>query len=113
GMVFDDINLSMEDSVFVRKSADRFLSKLAPSDRVAMFSTSGQISQDFTNDRDALEHALLGVVPRPLAQSRNTHSCPDISYYQADLMENKHDTQATAVAAEDAVQCAFQGDETQ
>jgi VWFA-related protein len=112
-MVFDDINLSMEDSTFIRKSSQRFLGKLAPSDRVAMFSTSGQISQDFTNDRDALERALLGVIPRPLAQSRTTHNCPDISYYQADLMENKHDTQAAAVAAEDAVQCGFQGDERQ
>ena len=112
-MVFDDINLSMEDSTFVRKSAERFLGRLAPSDRVAMFSTSGQIHQDFTNDRDALEQALLGVVPRPLAQSRFVHGCPDISYYQADLIENKRDQQAIAVAAEDAVQCAFQGDETQ
>jgi VWFA-related protein len=112
-MVFDDINLSMEDSTFVRKSAERFLSKLAPSDRVAMFSTSGQVSRDFTNDREALERALLGVIPRPLAQSRTTHNCPDISYYQADLMENKGDQQARAIAAEDAVQCAFQGDETQ
>jgi VWFA-related protein len=112
-MVFDDINLSMEDSTFIRKSSQRFLGKLAPSDRVAMFSTSGQISQDFTNDRDALERALLGVIPRPLAQSRTTHNCPDISYYQADLMENKHDPQAAAVAAEDAVQCGFQGDERQ
>jgi len=112
-MVFDDINLSMEDSTFVRKSAERFLNKLAPSDRVAMFSTSGQVSRDFTNDREALEKALLGVIPRPLAQSRTTHNCPDISYYQADLMENKGDQQARALAAEDAVQCAFQGDETQ
>ncbi|HXL22481.1 MAG TPA: VWA domain-containing protein [Candidatus Dormibacteraeota bacterium] len=112
-MVFDDINLSIEDSTFVRKSAERFLGKLAPSDRVAMFSTSGQVSRDFTNDREALEKALLGIVPRPLAQSRSTHNCPDISYYQADLMENKGDQQARAVATEDAVQCAFQGDETQ
>jgi len=112
-MIFDDINLSMEDSTFVRKSAERFLGKLAPSDRVAMFSTSGQVSQDFTNDREALEHTLLGVIPRSLAQSRSNHNCPDVSYYQADLIENRHDTQALAVATEDAVQCAFQGDETQ
>jgi VWFA-related protein len=112
-MVFDDINFSMEDANFVRKSAERFLSKLAPSDRVAIYSTSGQVSRDFTNDREALEKTLLSVVPRPLAQSRTFHSCPDISYYQADLIENKGDQQARAVAAEDAVQCAFQGDETQ
>ena len=112
-MVFDDIHLSIEDSTFVRKSAERFLGKLAPSDRVAMFSTSGQLSVDFTNDHEALEKALLGVVPRPLAQSSIFRSCPDIPYYQADLIENRHDTQALAVATEDAVQCAFGGDESQ
>jgi VWFA-related protein len=112
-MVFDDVHLSLADATFVRKSSERFLSKLAPSDRVAMFSTSGQVSQDFTNDRDALEKALLGVVPRPRALAPDLHTCPDVSYYEADLIENKHDTTALAVATEDALQCAFQGDPRQ
>jgi len=112
-MVFDDINLSMEDSAFVRTSAQHFLAKIALPDRVAMFSTSGQLTQDFTGNRETLEKALRSVTPRPLAQARTLHSCPDISYYEADLIENKHDTQALAVAAEDTVQCAFGGDETQ
>lgn len=112
-MVFDDVHMSLEDSTFVRKSAQRFLARLAPSDRVGMFSTSGQLSLDFTSDHDALEKALLGVVPRPLAQSNTFHTCPEIGYYQADLIENRHDTQALAVATEDTVQCAFQGDESQ
>src|SRR5262249_8218794 len=89
-MLFDDVHLSMQDSVFVRKSAERFLGKLAPSDRVAMFSTSGQFSQDFTNDREALEKVLLSVVPRPRAVTPDLHTCPDINYYEADLIENKH-----------------------
>jgi len=109
-MLFDDVHLSMQDSVFVRKSAERFLGKLAPSDRVAMFSTSGQFSQDFTNDREALEKVLLSVVPRPRAVTPDLHTCPDINYYEADLIENKHDPTALAVATEDALQCAFQGD---
>src|SRR5262249_21066849 len=64
-MVFDDIHMSLEDTTYVRSSAQRFLGKVAPSDRVAMFATSGQVSQDFTNDHEALERALLGIVPRP------------------------------------------------
>lgn len=109
-MVFDDVHLSMQDSVFVRKSAERFLSKLAASDRVAMYSTSGQINLDFTSDRDALEKTLLGVIPRPRALTPEVHNCPDVSYYQADLIENKSDTTALAAATEDALECAFQGD---
>ena len=112
-MVFDDVHLSLSDAVFVRKSAEGFLGKLAPSDRVAMFSTSGQFSQDFTNDRQALEQVLLRVVPRPRATASDVHACPDISYYQADLIQNKNDPTALAVATEDALQCAFQGDRSQ
>ncbi len=111
-MVFDDVHLSMEDATFVRDSATRFFGALAPSDRVAMYSTSGELSQDFTGDQALLKKALLGVISRPLAGS-SFHDCPDVSYYEADLIQNQNDTQALAVAAEDAVQCAFSGDERQ
>ena len=53
-MVFDDIHLSMQDAVFVRDSASRFLSSLAPSDRAGFYTTSGQITQEFTQDHEAL-----------------------------------------------------------
>src|SRR5262249_12937504 len=112
-MVFDDVHMSLEDSSFVRKSAERFLSKIGASDRVAMYTTSGQVSQDFTSDRDLLEKALLGVTPRPRSLTPDVHACPDVSYYQADLIENKHDTTALSAATEDALECAFQGDRTQ
>ena len=110
-MVFDDTHMSMQDAVFVRDSATRFFSALAPSDRVSMNTTSGQLTQDFTDDHSLLEKALLGIVPRPLAHHDIT-DCPDISYYQADLISNKNDAQALAVATEDTIQCAFNGDTT-
>ena len=44
----------------------------------------------------------------PHSPTTGNHDCPDISYYQADLIQNKNDPQALAVATEDAVQCAFQ-----
>ena len=110
-MVFDDTHMSMQDAVFVRDSATRFFSALAPSDRVSMNTTSGQLTQDFTDDHSLLEKALLGIVPRPLSHHDIT-DCPDISYYQADLISNKNDAQALAVATEDTIQCAFNGDTT-
>lgn len=108
-MVFDDIHLSMEDAAFVRDSAARFLGSLAASDRVSVNTTSGQLSREFTDDHDALRKALLGIVSRPLTTG-NDHDCPDVGYYQADLIVNRNDTQALAVATEDAIQCAFGGD---
>jgi len=108
-MVFDDIHMSMQDAVFVRDSATRFFSALAPSDRVSINTTSGQLTQDFTDDHSMLEKALLGIVPRPLSR-HDVSDCPDMSYYQADLIINKNDTQALAVATEETLQCAFNGD---
>jgi VWFA-related protein len=110
---FDDVHMTLEDSTFVRDAATRLFSALAPSDRVAYASASGQFHQDFTADREALRKSLFAIVPHPTSGTPGFHDCPEISYYQADLIENKRDTSALAVAGEDAVQCAFNGNETQ
>jgi VWFA-related protein len=108
-MVFDDVHLSMADAVFVRDSATRFFGALAASDRVSLNTTSGQLTQEFTDDREKLSKALLGILPHPLT-SQGFHECPDLSYYQSDLIVNKSDVQALAVATDEALQCAFNGD---
>lgn len=110
-MVFDDVHMSMQDAVFVRDSATRFFGALAPSDRVAMYTTSGQHTQDFTDDHSLLAKALLGIVPRPLTMHTSS-DCPDMTYYEADLIANKNDLQALAVATDETLQCAFNGDRT-
>jgi VWFA-related protein len=110
-VVFDDQHLTMQDALFVRTSAGRFFDSLAPSDRVGIYSTSGQFAQEFTDDHELLRKSLLKILPH--SPTAGLHDCPDISYYQADLIQNKQDLQALAVATEDAVQCAFNGDETQ
>ncbi|MGB8459849.1 MAG: VWA domain-containing protein [Candidatus Acidiferrum sp.] len=110
-VVFDDQHLSMQDAMFVRNAASRFFDSLAASDRVGIYSTSGQFTLEFTSDHEQLRKALLKIQPH--SPTAGIHDCPDISYYQADLIQNLRDPQALAVATEDAVQCAFQGDETQ
>ena len=107
-ILFDDEHFSMEDSVYVRSSATRLFDALAASDRVGVYTTSGQVSQEFTNNRELISKALLGIIPRASFGGPD-HGCPEIGYYQADLIEVKRDTQALAVATEDAIQCAFQG----
>src|SRR5437764_14940313 len=67
-MVFDDVHMSMEDAVFVRDSDTRFFGALSPIDRVAMYTTSGQLNQEFTDAHSLLTKALRGSVPRPLTQ---------------------------------------------
>src|ERR1700731_2084084 len=112
GVMFDDVHMSMEDTTVVRDAATRLFGALAPSDRVAMFSASGQFHEAFTADHDLLAKSLYSLVPHSSSGRAGFHDCPDVTYFQAGLIENKHDTQALAVAAEDAVQCAFNGDES-
>jgi VWFA-related protein len=110
-VVFDDTDMLVEDTVWVRGAATRLFSSLAPTDRVGIYSTSGQVTQEFTQNHELLQNSLLSVVPRPLTANGNgIHDCPDISYYQADMIENKRDAQALQVATEDALQCAFEGE---
>ena len=109
--VFDDVHLKFGDLAFVRTAADRHLAALQPTDRAAIFSTSGQTTLDFTDDRAQLHKTLDRLMPRPVARS-SVAECPDVSYYLADLIQNKNDSQATLVATQDALNCAFNGDQT-
>jgi VWFA-related protein len=110
-LLFDDEHFLMEDAITVRDAAGQLLSALTPSDRVGVYTTSGQLTQEFTSNRELLHKALLGIVPRSTLAGA-AHDCPEIDYYQADLIEIRHDDQALGVATEDTLACAFNGDTT-
>jgi VWFA-related protein len=109
-LMFDDLHLGAQDALTVRTAGVKILDALAPSDRVGVYTTSGQVTQEFTADRELLKEAMNKISARPVAGG-GFPDCPDISYYQANLIVNQNDTQALSVATEDAVQCAFNGDE--
>jgi VWFA-related protein len=109
--VFDDVHLAFGDLAQVRAAAERHLAGLLPTDRVAIFSTSGQTNLDFTDDRAQLHATLLRLQPRPVTGGGGVARCPDVSYYMGDLIENKHDPQALLVATQDALNCALNGDQ--
>lgn len=102
--LFDDIHLKFGDLAHVRDAAERQFATLRPTDRAAIMSTSGQTLLDYTDDRAALHAALLSLKPHPVSGSGATE-CPDISYYMADLIVNKQDTQVMALASDDALGC--------
>ena len=102
--VFDDIHLKFGDLVQARVAADRHLAALQPTDRAAIFSTSGQTTLDFTDDLAKLHNTLLQLQPRPVGGTGIT-DCPDVTYFMADLIQNKQDRQAEQAAIEDALQC--------
>ncbi|HVI07836.1 MAG TPA: VWA domain-containing protein [Candidatus Binatia bacterium] len=102
--LFDDVHLEFGDLARVREAAERHLATLRPTDRVAVFTTSGQNQLDFTDDRAKLRDALLHLQPRPIVGQH--HDCPDIGYYQADLIVNKNDLNARGLAVQEAIDCA-------
>ncbi len=110
--VFDDVHLEFGDLAQVRKAAERHIATLRPTDRAAIFSTSGQTVLDFTDDRTKLHDALLHLQPAPISRGGPTNpgDCFRVTYYMADLIENQHDPQAIQVVTQDALQCDFNGD---
>ncbi len=100
--LFDDIHIEFGDLAMVRKAAERHFASLRPTDRAAIFTTSGQNNLDFTDDRTKLHEALLHLLPRHISSPSD---CPVISYYQADLIVNKNDPQASAEALQEALAC--------
>jgi VWFA-related protein len=102
--MFDDVHLEFGDLAHVREAAERHFATLKPTDRAAIFSTSGITTLDFTDDRAKLHDTLFRLQPRPISRSM-AFDCPNISYYQADLIVNKHDPDATQVAVGEAGEC--------
>jgi VWFA-related protein len=102
--VFDDIHIDFGDLARTRQAAERSMANLRPTDRAAIFTTSGRETLEFTDDRDQFREALNRLMPHPIARS-GTQECPDISYYMADLIVNKNDPMATQAAIAETILC--------
>jgi VWFA-related protein len=102
--LFDDVHLQAKDLLPARAAAERHLATLRPTDRAAVFATSGQGNLDFTDDRAKLHEALMRIQPRPIL-NLGVAQCPYMTYYMADQIINLHDDQVLNVAAQDAVTC--------
>jgi VWFA-related protein len=95
----DDIHIEASNLVRLRKTLDRFLEReIPPEDIVALVTTSGSRSHDFTEDR----HALRQVVAQLTIQDRRARQVgvPYITEYQAELIENG-DPEALNVAVQE------------
>ncbi len=109
--LFDDIHLNFSDLAQARNAAEHQLQSLQPADRAAIYSTSGQTQLDFTDDRAQLIATLNRLQPRPMGHAGIT-PCPNVSYYLADQIQDRHDPQALQVATLDALHCAYSDDPT-
>lgn len=108
-LVFDDANLSSRDAVQIRKAAQLFLTRSIQSDRIGIYSTSGQVTQEFTSDTEALRRALLRVAPRSVVVT-NDRQCPNVTYNTARQIEEYRDSAAEVAVINETWRCAFAGD---
>jgi VWFA-related protein len=103
--LFDDLHLSAADLAYLKKiDANALDGALAGSDMAAVVSTSGKVNSGLTRDRAKLHDAIMSLEPRSLYTS-SAGECPKIEYYEADLIENKHDSAAFAKALAQVFAC--------
>lgn len=112
-LLFDDVHVATADLMRTRQAATRFVNTaLQPTDRVSVYTVSGQSQMDFTADRDKLEKSLNGLMVRPVgpqvADASDPNQCPPMDYYEANQIQNNLDPTALTVATQDALACAFQ-----
>ncbi len=102
--LFDDYNLTFSDLPNAQQAAIKALdSSLAPTDVVAVLSTSGANSS-LTRDHAKLKQVILDLKVKTLLRA-NEHDCTSVDYYQADRIINKSDDQAFQVAVIEVMHC--------
>jgi VWFA-related protein len=102
--LFDDIHLQVSDLAQARNAAARQIQQLQLTDRAAIYTTSGQVRLDFTDDHPQLIATLNRIVPHTLG-SINMNACENISYFMADAIQNRNDQWALKVAVTNAETC--------
>lgn len=103
--LFDDVHLEFGDLARVRDAASRQLvESLKGNGRAAIFTTSGLISHDFTDDLASLNETLLKIRPFTRMPRRGT-DCPDLNFYMADLIQNRNDPMALQAVIPETISC--------
>jgi VWFA-related protein len=111
-LFFDDVHITMEDLQRARNAADKYVqTSLAPTDRVAVFTVSGQSQQDFTTDRAVLHKTLQALLPHAVTagDTQSAGDCPPMDFAEADAIANQDMAQVLAIATQDALNCAYNG----
>ena len=104
--LFDDMHLSIGDLAQTQKAGINMLAQsLSDSDMAAVASVSGRINSGLTRDRAELQKAIMKLQPVALYRAAG-QECPNLDYYHADLMENKHNSAAIEAAIDETLSCS-------
>ena len=103
--LFDDMHLGADDLGRFQKLGTKILAaSLTGSDMAAVVSISGANS-GLTGDHTKLEEAIMNLKSRALYRLQS-RQCPDIDYYEADLIVNKRNATALEAAVQQTLACA-------
>lgn len=98
---FDDLYSAMDSIFRSHEAAEKFIAGLPASERVAIFTSSGAQSLDFTDDRQKLHEALMKLRANARVNSRDT--CPEINDYLACQIVDLDDRAAFGIIADEAL----------
>lgn len=103
--LFDDLHFNNSDLAQVQTAVTRMLTgSLAPSDMADVVSFSG-VNSGLTNDHALLQKTILKLKPQELYRHIG-RQCPDVDYFLADQIINKHSQVAFDSAVQDTMTCA-------
>ena len=106
--VFDDVNSTPGDLSRVKEVGyQHMISSLHPTERAAVYATSGLGGADFTDDRGKLRKALNKITPQP--SITRSSDCPPMTVYQAEAIV-KGDGMALGAAMADFMSCGGNAD---
>ncbi|MGO8735685.1 MAG: VWA domain-containing protein [Terriglobia bacterium] len=98
---FDDL-YSANDSIYrSREAAEKFIAGLPSTERVAIFTSSGTRSLDFTGDRQKLHEGLEKL--RANKRFNRWGNCPEISDYLASQIVNVDDGVALGILGDQVI----------
>jgi VWFA-related protein len=103
GLFIDDIHLDPAQLSHVTKALQHYLDSVNLADRrIGLLTSTGLGQVDFSSDLAALRAAVNKLRAHPMAGS-NMRDCPDVSYYDADLIINHGDHAALEAAIGEAM----------
>ena len=108
-LFFDDYHLEFGNLAQIRDAARSFMAKkLGVGERVAIFTASGHPYVAFTSDPEKLDQGLQQLRFEP--RYRPFAPCPDISPYEAQLIDDGLDRDALTVGVALTIACLCNGD---
>lgn len=103
-LLFDDLHVTFSDLARSKEAAKQVLAELNANESSAVVSLSGSVNSGITANQAILLAALEQIHPQTIFQRTGT-DCPDMDYYQAQLIVNQHDSVALQAATEDVLNC--------